>query len=60
MTFEMYLRDARRQSRAEGRAEGQQAERRDMLRQMLKTMSIVDVARVTGISQEEIERIVKS
>ncbi|WP_289026457.1 hypothetical protein [uncultured Flavonifractor sp.] len=60
MTFEMYLRDARRQSRAEGRAEGQQAERWDMLRQMLKTMSIVDVARVTGISQEEIERIVKS
>lgn len=38
--------------------ENQQAGKRDLLRQMLANASILDVSRITGISEDEIRRIV--
>ena len=47
------------EGREEGRQEGRQEERQAMLRQMLANASILDVSRITGISEEEIRRIVE-
>lgn len=49
----------RKESREEGLAEGRAEGREELLRQMLANASILDVSRITGIPEEEIERIVK-
>ena len=43
--------------REEAREEGREEERAAMLRRLLKKASLPDVAKLTGISQEEIERL---
>lgn len=43
--------------REEAREEGREEERVAMLRRLLKKASLPDVAKLTGISQEEIERL---
>lgn len=51
--------EGREEGRKEGRAEGRQEERQAMLRQMLTNAPILDVSRITGISEDEIRRIVE-
>lgn len=48
-----------KENRQEGLREGRQEERQAMLRQMLANASILDVSRITGISEDEIKRIVE-
>lgn len=43
----------------ENRQEGRQEERQTLLRQMLANASILDVSRITGISEDEIKKIVE-
>ena len=43
----------------ENRQEGRMEERQAMLRQMLANASILDVSRITGIPEDEIQRIIK-
>ena len=43
----------------ESRQEGVQEGKKEMLRQMLANASILDVSRITGIPEDEIQRIVK-
>lgn len=50
----------REEGRKEGMMLGAEKERQRMLHQMLEHMSILDVSRITGYSQEEIERLLKS
>lgn len=47
-----------KENRQEGLREGRQEERQAMLRQMLANASILDVSRITGLSEEEIKQIV--
>lgn len=49
----------RKEGRQEGLREGRQEERQAMLRQMLANASILDVSRITGISEDEIRRIIE-
>lgn len=42
------------------REEGREEERVAMLRRLLKKASLPDVAKLTGISQEEIERLTQA
>lgn len=46
--------------REEAREEGREEERVAMLRRLLKKASLPDVAKLTGISQEEIERLTQA
>lgn len=43
--------------REEAREEGREEERAAMLRRLLEKASLPDVSKLTGISQEEIERL---
>lgn len=56
--WEIELHNIAKESHQEGRQEGRQEERQAMLRQMLANASILDVSRITGIPEEEINRIV--
>lgn len=59
MEIELYnlaqekLNEGRAEGRMEGREEGQAA----VLRELLKQFSLLDVSKMTGISQEEIKRL---
>ena len=57
------LAEGRTEGRAEGRAEGRTEGRAEgmatIIRSMMKTMSIADVAMITGIDKVEIEALTK-
>lgn len=58
--WEIELYNRREEAREEGREEGREEERVAMLRRLLKKASLPDVAKLTGISQEEIERLTQA
>lgn len=53
-----HAREEREEGRKEGREEGEQMGMANLLKKMLANASILDVSRITGISQEEITRII--
>ena len=56
--WEIELKAYGREERKEGLKEGEQVGMAKLLKQMLANASILDVSRITGISQEEISRII--
>lgn len=54
-----FIRIERHNIAQENRQEGRQEERQTLLRQMLANASILDVSRITGISEDEIKKIVE-
>lgn len=58
MELAAHAREEREEGRKEGREEGEQMGMANLLKKMLANASILDVSRITGISQEEITRIV--
>lgn len=55
MTFARLIQDTEKAAKAEGRAEGQA----EMLKEMLKSMSILDASRYTGISVDDIKKLIE-
>ncbi len=58
MELAAHAREEREEGRKEGREEGEQMGMANLLKKMLANASILDVSRITGISQEEITRII--
>ena len=58
MELAAHAREEREEGRKEGREEGEQMGMPNLLKKMLANASILDVSRITGISQEEITRII--
>ena len=58
MELAAHAREEREEGRKEGREEGEQMGMAKLLKKMLANASILDVSRITGISQEEITRII--
>lgn len=58
MELAAHAREEREEGRKEGREEGEQVGMANLVKKMLVNASILDVSRITGISQEEITRII--
>ncbi|WP_330672157.1 hypothetical protein, partial [Aminicella lysinilytica] len=59
MLVEAKIMDARRYGREEGEKVGRESERKNMICKMLESTSKEEVSKLTGLSLEEIEELIK-
>ncbi len=58
--WDIELYNVAKENREEGRQEGKQEERTELVKNMLKKVSLADISALTGIPQDEVERLANS